>query len=148
MAEDEGRLGRNLAAAGELALTALPFTRLMRAMSLPARAAVAGGAGATLGATTMAGDAEAQTPGQVAGDPRVSEIDTLNKDIARRERILEGYATRKFESKTARQEASKPHLDAIEAARARTTLLQGQLDAETGTARTAQREASKTWRER
>jgi hypothetical protein len=81
-------------------------------------------------ASFLLSSAEAQTP-----DPREKRIRDLNADITRREKLLEGYATKKFESKTARQEASKPHLDAIGAARAEATRLREEMDAEAATER-------------
>jgi hypothetical protein len=82
-------------------------------------------------------------------DPRAVRIDRLNAEIAQHRKTLEGFATKNFQSTAARQNASKPYLDAIAKAQDEAARLQGQMDDEA----TAQRQretaeqASAKWRD-
>jgi hypothetical protein len=113
-AEAAGRmLGTGPAMRGVgMALESAPAQWLASQLARPAVGAPAATAG-TVAATT----AETQQPAGMTAAQRQARIEALNKDIARREKILEGFATRNFQSTVARQEASKPHQDAITAAR-------------------------------
>jgi hypothetical protein len=86
-------------------------------MALPSRM------GAILGFPLS--QAEAQTP-----DPRQARITKLDRDIAGHRKTLEDLGRQNFRSTQARQNASKPYLDAIGSAQAERDRLQGQLDAE------------------
>jgi hypothetical protein len=63
-------------------------------------------------------------------DPRVGRIQRLNAEIAQHRKTLEGFATKNFQSTAARQNASKPYLDAIAKAQDEASRLQGQMDDE------------------
>jgi hypothetical protein len=86
-------------------------------MALPSRM------GAILGFPLS--QAEAQTP-----DPRQARITKLDRDIAGHRKTLEDLGRQNFRSTQARQNASKPYLDAIGSAQAERDRLQGQLDTE------------------
>lgn len=79
--QTENRTGRNLAAAGELALMALPFTRLGRAMISTVPRALGTGGGIIAGsevAQNMTQPAEAQTR-QQGDDPKVMDLQRMLK---------------------------------------------------------------------
>jgi hypothetical protein len=100
--------------------------------AIPRPAAIgAGGAGAL---TLASGEAEPRTE----TDPRVSRIQTLEKEIRDREKILEGFATRNFQSRTAREQASQPHQDAITQRRNEITRLTSEMDKEAASRRQSQ----------
>lgn len=121
-------------AAQTAALSALPLGAMLRgghaAINLIPRAVNA----APQVATGAAGLAALTAAPEAAGppeDPRVTEITNLGREIAKREAELNRLATQNLQSRTARENASAPILQAITSARSRMEKLQGEIDAET-----------------
>jgi hypothetical protein len=115
-----GRAGEALAAGN------VPQAAGQAMMALPSRLAAIPG--------IVLSEASAQQP-----DPRLRTIRDLEADIARREKILEGYATRNFQSTRARTDASAPHLSAISDARIRIKAINDEMAQERRDAEAARR---------
>lgn len=82
-----------------------------------------------LGGATVAGMAPTEA-GEKAADPRLQKLQELDKEIAANRTKLERQATTNFQSKTARDNAAQPFLDAIKDAGARKAAIENDLDAE------------------
>ena len=83
--------------------------------------------------------AEAQAP-----DPRAVRVQKLDRDIAGHRKTLQELGTQNFRSTVARNNASKPYLDAIGSAQTERDRLQGEINAEFKAARDAQLAAERS----
>lgn len=120
--QPENRTGRNLAAAGELALMALPFTRLGRAMVSTVPRALGTGGGviaASEAAQNLAPPAEAQPRQREGGDPQIMELQRMLK----RQGLYDGPIDGRIDQGGPTFQAKKRYDDmqAAEAANARAT---------------------------
>ena len=139
---ERDELAQDASSAGQAALTAgmsaIPLGALLRggqaAMNLIPRG-VAAAQNAAPGAVPAAAAVTAATAGSQAAGPeqqdgRVLKIQDLKKEIARNTAMLEKHATTNFQSKTARENAAAPYLQAISAAQNQITALEQELGSE------------------
>lgn len=82
-----------------------------------------------VGGATMAGMAPTEA-GEKSADPRIQKLQAIDQEIATHRAKLEKQATTNFQSKTARDNAAQPILDAIKDASARKAAIEGDMDAE------------------
>lgn len=102
------------------ALAALPYGKIAKYALKPAAASLG-----LLGMGALAGDSKAEKV-----DTRQQQILDLRKEQEAARKTLEGFATRNFQSKTARDNVSKPYLDSIANAQTRIDTINTSIDKE------------------